>query len=214
MSRPGSVNVDGTWVAYDEALDLMVTLQQPRMETWEGDSPARLVFVDCETTGLDPDLHEITEFAWAEVDGPVHTLRLPHQTRTADPAALDISRYVERGLGERSTWTPFRDAGPIVESFLRNAVLAGSNIAFDKGFMRKAFNMTWSHRVLEVPSYALSVTGEDFPSGLHKTAVAVGEVLQVEPPEVIAHSAGGDVELARWVYLACRDWAAEVRAGG
>ena len=211
MTGPGYVKVDGTWLSYDTALDLSAASSEPKVEAWEGDVEQRLVFIDCETTGLDPIFHDVTEFAWAEVDGPVHTLRLPHKTGTADPVALKVSGYHERGLGERSTWTPYRAAGPIIESVLRNAVLAGANVAFDKGFLSRVVNDTWSHRVLEVPSYALLVTGREFPFGLHATADLVGEILQVEPPAIVAHSAAGDVELARWVYLTCRDWAAKLR---
>jgi len=63
----------------------------------------RLVFLDCETTGLDPDRHHIWEIAWMVRDPDLtgdgddinHWMIRPDLS-TADPIALAISRYFER----------------------------------------------------------------------------------------------------------------------
>jgi len=70
----------------------------------------RLVFVDCETTGLDPELHDIWEVsaweAWPEAGGGYsldaygpRTWQLPvpeAKAAQADPRALDIGGYWQR----------------------------------------------------------------------------------------------------------------------
>ena len=59
------------------------------------------VYVDTETTGLDPSRHEVWEMAFALEDGPVRVMTVPHSLRNADPTALRINRYQTRSiLGE------------------------------------------------------------------------------------------------------------------
>jgi DNA polymerase III epsilon subunit-like protein len=69
----------------------------------------RLVFVDCETTGLDPERHHIWEIAWlvrdpdltGNTDDINHWMIRPDLS-TADPNALAIGRYYER-IGKLAT---------------------------------------------------------------------------------------------------------------
>lgn len=64
----------------------------------------RLCFVDCETTGLDPDRHEVYEIALIRGDTSVveskptelHLWVRDAPLATADPTALRIGRYYER----------------------------------------------------------------------------------------------------------------------
>jgi hypothetical protein len=56
-----------------------------------------LCFVDCETTGLDPDRHEVYEIALIDGNGAeLHLWINDAPLATADPAALRIGRYYER----------------------------------------------------------------------------------------------------------------------
>jgi hypothetical protein len=58
---------------------------------------APVAFVDVETTGLDPDRHEIWEVALITPDGAEHVWQFgPVDEMAADPLALDISRYWQR----------------------------------------------------------------------------------------------------------------------
>ena len=45
MTGPGYVKVDGTWISYDTALDLLAASSEPKVEAWEGDVEQRLVFI-------------------------------------------------------------------------------------------------------------------------------------------------------------------------
>lgn len=62
----------------------------------------RLVFLDCETTGLEPDRHEVYEIGLIyrdpELGKPDQEFRwwLPVDLAKADPVALSIGRYFER----------------------------------------------------------------------------------------------------------------------
>jgi hypothetical protein len=54
-----------------------------------------LAFIDTETTGLDPDRHEIWEIALI-VDDQEYQWFLPVDLGKADPIALNIGRFHER----------------------------------------------------------------------------------------------------------------------
>ena len=56
----------------------------------------RPVFIDTETTGLDPDRHAIWEVALITPDGNEHVWQFPVDEMSADPFALDIGRYWDR----------------------------------------------------------------------------------------------------------------------
>lgn len=53
-------------------------------------------FVDCETTGLDPDRHEIWEVGLILPNGDENLWQLPVDLGGADPMALAIGRFYER----------------------------------------------------------------------------------------------------------------------
>lgn len=56
-----------------------------------------LCFIDTETTGLDPRIHQPYEVCWwREDEDEPNTLRLPHTLEYADQQALNIGRYWER----------------------------------------------------------------------------------------------------------------------
>ena len=59
---------------------------------------APVCFVDVETTGLDPDRHQIWEVALILPDGTEHVWQLPVDLARADPIALNIGRFHERRL--------------------------------------------------------------------------------------------------------------------
>lgn len=56
----------------------------------------KICFIDTETTGLDPDRHDIWEVALITPDGHEHVWQFPVDEMAADPIALNIGRYWER----------------------------------------------------------------------------------------------------------------------
>jgi DNA polymerase III epsilon subunit-like protein len=55
-----------------------------------------ICFIDTETTGLDPDRHDIWEVALITPDGSEYVWQFPVDEMAADPFALNIGRYWER----------------------------------------------------------------------------------------------------------------------
>ena len=59
-------------------------------------APHPVAFVDTETTGLDPDRHEIWEVGLILPGGSEHEWQLPVDLSRADPIALNIGRFHDR----------------------------------------------------------------------------------------------------------------------
>lgn len=102
-----------------------------------------LVFVDCETTGLDPARHELIEVAVLRVhpqtlvvEAEVALKVRPERIEDADPEALRINGYSEEAWADAiSLDEAMAQLAPVLEG----AMLAGHNVAFDRGFLDAAW---------------------------------------------------------------------------
>lgn len=162
----------------------------------------KLVFVDTETTGLDPRIHDAYEVAWVGETGCVSRMVLPHDLINADERALEIGHYHERGIARQ------KQADGLLLSFLieelRGATLVGSNPAFDAAFLKKALlgEAPWHYRLMNVADAAVWVFSWDRPRGLFDVVLELKRRGHVIPdPD---HTAVGDVETTRAVYQALR----------
>jgi DNA polymerase-3 subunit epsilon len=160
-----------------------------------------LVFVDVETTGLDPLVHDVVEIAWAVEDGEVRSFVPEHSLAFADGQALTINQYFDRDLDRRTddTWAMQR---ALVRD-LQGATIVGSNPAFDTAFLRRKIGYApWHHRLIDVSNVAMMVFDWDRPKGLADVTAALAERgLELPTPD---HTARGDVECTRVVYTALR----------
>jgi DNA polymerase-3 subunit epsilon len=102
-----------------------------------------IVFVDLETTGLDPTRHEILEIAVLCVEprtlqmlGGVNVRVRPEHLETADPRALQICGYDAEGWADA---LPLREALASIGALLEDALLAGHNVGFDWSFLAAGF---------------------------------------------------------------------------
>ncbi|MFD5027051.1 exonuclease domain-containing protein [Streptomyces sp. NPDC058373] len=180
----------------------------------------KLAFVDTETTGLDPFLHEVWEVAVIlREDGhdTEHTFRLlPACFADADPKALEINRYMERVTAPGWKWDDRQAAARQLYRLLDGAIVIGSNPAFDAEFLANFFGgyfekpKPWHYRTIDVATlaagrqYGLAVTlsgvgGElrdgDLPA-LPFSSYGLSRWAGVEPPAPdVGHTALGD---ARW----------------
>jgi DNA polymerase-3 subunit epsilon len=104
-----------------------------------------LLFLDLETTGLNPGTHEITEIGAVLVSQPdfevIKTYEakvLPTHLETASPEGLQIGHF------NAATWEkegrPLRQALEELSEIGHGAVLAGFNVTFDWAFLQIAFN--------------------------------------------------------------------------
>jgi DNA polymerase III epsilon subunit-like protein len=110
-----------------------------------------LVFVDTETTGLDPRKHELLEIAfvrvqqdWSISGAPVFTIVeewsakvLPENIQSADPASLRVNGYTV------TAWNGavrIQDALKIFSDKTEGAIMVAHNVAFDASFLDTAFS--------------------------------------------------------------------------
>ncbi len=105
-----------------------------------------LAFIDLETTGLNPAKHEILEVGvivadprTLEIRGMLDVRVRPGRIEDADPVALGINGW------SAEAW---KDAVPLdiamvrIKPLLEGALLAGHNVAFDRGFLDAAWRST------------------------------------------------------------------------
>jgi len=93
-----------------------------------------LAFVDVETTGLDPEIHEMIEFACKTSNGKQIQFKIkPQHIETAHPIALKVNGYTP----ER--WEDALDpkkAAAIIHEWLEDTIIIGQSIKFDIGFTK------------------------------------------------------------------------------
>lgn len=163
-----------------------------------------LCYVDVESTGLDPRIHQPYEVAWwREDEDDAHGMWLPHSLEYADPNALAIGNYWERMGGP---W-PGRNGGQHEKDrlihVLQGVTLVGSNPAFDAAMLTRFIGApVWHYRTINVADVAMTVFDWHRPRGL----AAIVEHLQVRGHRIPEpdHTAGGDVRATRAVYVALR----------
>ena len=161
-----------------------------------------LYFLDVETTGLDPELHDVWEIAFAREDGPIRSVIVPHSLQTADPKALEINRYWQRFPHGATDDGHHLDA--VIRLELTGATIVGSNPRFDTNMLRARWGVEpWHHRLVNVAEGAMWLFGWDRPKGLADVSAELRKRGYVIPePD---HTAARDVEATRAVYNALRE---------
>lgn len=190
--------------------------------------PITLAFVDCETTGLRPDLsHSVWELAiirrgpdedpdWWETE---HVWQIRPDLNVADPEALEVNDFLRRFRvppGVDALWFPQEQSEPIPQTFaeaaaqihrlLDGAYLVGAVPSFDAlmltHFLRgHGLEPAWRHRLVCVENLSAGALGLPVPQGLRHAAASVG--VWVDPEA--RHTALGDARVAREVYDAVMD---------
>lgn len=192
---------------------------------------SEVVFVDTETTGLDPDRHEIWDVGLITPDGEEHQWFLPVDLGRADSVALSIGRFHDRY--ERDMATHPEDFAWEFAQLTRGKHLAGAVISFDEERLRKLLRAhgacpEWHYHLIDVEALAVGflhglrtvVTEYEIPTGgdsygadvLKAAGVAdtlpwssydVSRALGVEPPSTDEqHSAIADARWAKRLYEA------------
>lgn len=160
-----------------------------------------LVFLDIETTGLDPDKHQAWEIAAAVNDEPVISYVLVHSLQTADEKALELNGYFLRYPdGARSL-------GPMVDiqfrKMLKDVTIVAANPSFDVDFLYRRWGVApWHHRKLDIETMAYTVFEYDEMKGMKDIASDLTERgFYIRQPD---HTAHGDVTALRDCYKALR----------
>lgn len=157
--------------------------------------------VDCESTGLDPRIHQPYEVSvWRSDASQPTTWNLPHTLEHADLVGLRIGGYFDRGFSpytddDAATWMRRQ----LIQN-LHDVTLIGSNPAFDSGMLGRFVGcQVWSHRMIDVSQAGMWLLGHDVPKGL---AALAGELrddcgFDIPAPD---HTAEGDVRTTKAVY--------------
>lgn len=163
-----------------------------------------LAYVDTETTGLDPRIHQPYEACiWLEDWKHPNTFSLPHDLQHADAQALAIGRYWERGCeyrrGDHTT-------GRVIASHLRGTTLVGSTPSFDAAMLTRVIGTpVWHHRMIDVSNVAMVVLDLPRPIGLAEVRTRLVDLgYDIPEPD---HTAEGDVRTTRAAYEALRSLA-------
>jgi DNA polymerase III epsilon subunit-like protein len=176
----------------------------------------RLLAIDTETTGLDPEVHVPWEFAIVDIETDDRTIRTwrPADDRVfaASDKALDISRFHQRAPKAYDFKAEYDAAAAVVE-LTSGAVLLGSNPAFDmqmlKAWVRPfGFEPEWHHRPVCVATMAYGwILGREAAGEWNRplptlpwSSDELSQACGVDPPSGdVRHTALGDAEwVARW----------------
>lgn len=98
------------------------------------------VYLDLETTGLNPDVHEIIECAIVYDDGTpsYHRFVKPERIHLADYKALQINKYRER-IHEWNNAISKEQLAFELAGLLKDKVIIGHNPFFDYSFIKELF---------------------------------------------------------------------------
>jgi len=98
-----------------------------------------ICWIDVETTGLDPQDHDIIEFAGIREDTgrTLHMKIWPERPENAHPQALEVTGY-SIDAWEEAGAVSMADAIPQIATFLHDTILGGQNVSFDENFIKAA----------------------------------------------------------------------------
>jgi DNA polymerase III epsilon subunit-like protein len=174
-----------------------------------------IVFVDCETTGLDADRHEVWEVG-VVVDGNVQSWLLPVRMELADPISLGIGRFHERHPQGNACKIDIHELtmlGDFAEDFAaitHGHHLVGALVSFDEERLRKlllgqGYSPSWHYHIIDVEALmvgflAAGRAGDDLslPWKSEDLSRAVG----VNPDQFAKHTGVGDALWAKACYEA------------
>ena len=167
------------------------------------DGPPDLVFIDSETTGLDPDRDRVIELGAVRTDRRLRVVdRFSALVDPGVPLPLFVARMTGISETELTHAAPFADVYPEFVRFVAGATLVGHNIAFDLGLVaaeaRRAGLPALRLAAFDTLDAALLLFPEHDRHALAVLAVALG----VERP---SHRALPDAETTRDLFAAlCR----------
>ena len=115
-----------------------------------------IAFIDIETTGLNPNIHEIIEICIITDKDVYHTKIAPERLDWADSKALAINGFKSKDWLQAPR---FKDVASDIKAILRGCTIAGHNVRFDLDFLNEAFahngfDVHLGHRTLDTITLA------------------------------------------------------------
>lgn len=192
---------------------LMPEISGDTLETRQTPNERPLAFVDLETTGLDPDVHEIIEIGLVLARQPdLQVLEewgckiRPRRIETATPKALEVNGYTPEAWSEAVS---LQAAMNQFTAKTRTAILVAHKVDFDSSFIKRAMKETGQaadgsdplgYYVLDVLSMAWQALYGQVPRfRLNVVAPYLGLAAEPEP-----HSALNGARLLYQVYQKLR----------
>lgn len=180
---------------------------------------APVCFVDCETTGLDPDRHEIWEVGLIDALGDEHHWFLPVDESRADLIALNIGGYFDRHpdhVGDWTKMTPPEEVQEVcrsIQRITRGQHLAGAVVSFDADRLHRLLMANrvipaWHYHLIDVEALAAGcIAGrpgapDEGPYEPPWNSTELSRLLGVNPDQFDRHTALGDAQWARAIYQA------------
>ena len=128
-------------------------------------TPAPEVFIDTETTGLDPMVHEILEFTGKKrlpgTNKPpvVLTFKVkPDRIEAADPKAIEVNGYTEEAWADAISQ---QDAAQQIMDFIEGCVVLGQNTAYGMGMIKATCSTVNSPQILPASQPSARKTAND-----------------------------------------------------
>ncbi len=178
----------------------------------------KLAFVDTETTGLDPDTHEIWEVALIiredDKDDDVNFIwQLPlYRPEKADPKALEINNFKARRAAPNAL-IPLNEFAAIFARLTEGAHLVGAVISFDEERLRRLLHNqfiqhAWHYHLIDVEALAAGAIAAVYGNSAPRRKVAyppwnsndLSLAVGVSPERFGRHTAMGDAQWARAIY--------------
>lgn len=181
-------------------------------------SAGNLAFVDVESTGLNPSVHQPWEIAVIlrepGLPDEEHVWQIRPDLDKADAKALEVGRYRERfavpdGFEATSRAEPdggvwllrAHEAAMEIQDMLRDAHMVAAVPSFDDGMLKALmgrwdYRIFWNYRLICAETLVCGALRQPVPSGLKAAADAMG--VRYDAGEL--HTALGDARLARSIY--------------
>lgn len=180
----------------------------------------KLGFVDCETTGLHVEQHEIWEVALILRDDHGHEVRnhwfLPVNVADADPMALKIGGFHERhpyGYAVEDSDNGVTSRIQFADDFARltyGVHLVGAVVSFDDKRLERLLQLqeelpSWHYHIVDVEALAAGFLMGKFPHDgkpalLPWHSEDLSRAMGVNPDDYERHTAMGDAEWAKDIY--------------
>lgn len=154
----------------------------------------KLVFVDCETTGLSPTENKLVELSWAVEDGPIKTLYFGVQ---------EVPEFIDNLIGFTARGIKDKKLNPELVFEFRDdttdQTIVAANRYFDQRFLEE--NSLWHahYRAIEMGSYAMGRMGLNYiPSmkDIEREITDRGYVI----PVLADHTSANDVSSMRYMF--------------
>jgi DNA polymerase III alpha subunit (gram-positive type) len=158
----------------------------------------KLVFVDTETTGLNPQTDKLVEVTYAvENDEPV---TLFFGVKKVPAFIDDLTKFSERRVYEEPEAT--EEQKQALRNALKNQTMVAGNPKFDVGFLEANGLYTAHYRTLDVQSYAMAKLDLDYlPSMNQIHDILVERGFSFTAPD---HSSRNDVIFLREAFNVLR----------